>query len=88
MPDQLIDLLFNLLIAAAGFLAANYLKDLSASIKDAVTSIRELNSKVAVIIERTETHAFEIDRLRTHQESIVEDLAHIKATISAHEKNK
>jgi sarcosine oxidase gamma subunit len=88
MNDQLVDLLFNLLIAAAGFLAANYLKDLSNNIREAVNSVKELNSKVAVIIERTETHAFEIDRLRSHQESMVEDLAVIKAVIGNNEKNK
>lgn len=69
----------NIVLSVGAFFAAFYIKQLSESIKEAVTSVKELNSKVAVIIERTEHHSNEITVLRDKQDNIIADLAHLKA---------
>lgn len=71
--------LFDIVISVAGFFSAYYVKQLSDSIREAVSSIKDLNSKVAVIIERTETHGHEIQILREKHDTIASDVAHIKA---------
>lgn len=71
--------LFDIVISVAGFFSAYYVKQLSDSIREAVSSIKDLNSKVAVIIERTETHGHEIQILREKHDNIASDVAHIKA---------
>jgi FtsZ-binding cell division protein ZapB len=71
--------LFDIVVSVAGFFSAYYVKQLSESIREAVTSIKDLNQKVAVIIERTETHSHEIQILREKQDNLQSDVAHIKA---------
>lgn len=71
--------LFDIIVSVAGFFSAYYVKQLSESIREAVTSIKDLNQKVAVIIERTETHSHEIQILREKQDNLQSDVAHIKA---------
>jgi len=71
--------LFDIIVSVAGFFSAYYVKQLSDSIQEAVSSIKDLNSKVAVIIERTETHGHEIQILREKHDNIASDVAHIKA---------
>lgn len=71
--------LFDIVVSVAGFFSAYYVKQLSDSIKEAVSAIKDLNSKVAVIIERTETHGHEIQILREKHDNIASDVAHIKA---------
>jgi hypothetical protein len=53
--------------------------------KDAVQNIKDLNAKMAIIIERTETHAFEIESLRNKQDNLVNDIALLKASIRINE---
>ena len=72
---------FDIIISIAGFLSAYYVKQLSESIREIVGSIKDLNQKVAVIIERTETHSHEIQILREKHDNIASDVAHIKAHI-------
>ena len=71
--------LFDIIVSVAGFFSAYYVKQLSDSIKEAVSAIKDLNSKVAVIIERTETHGHEIQILREKHDTMASDVAHIKA---------
>jgi hypothetical protein len=71
--------LFDIVVSVAGFFAAYYVKQLSDSIREAVDSIKDLNSKVAVVIERTETHGHEIQILREKHDNMASDVAHIKA---------
>lgn len=72
---------FDIIISIAGFLSAYYVKQLSDSITEIVSSIKDLNQKVAVIIERTETHGHEIQILREKHDNLSSDVAHIKAHI-------
>lgn len=71
--------LFDIVVSVAGFFSAYYVKQLSDSIREAVIAIKDLNSKVAVIIERTETHGHEIQILREKHDNMASDVAHIKA---------
>jgi FtsZ-binding cell division protein ZapB len=73
--------LFDIAVSIAGFFSAYYVKQLADAIKEAVQSIKDLNQKVAVIIERTETHSHEIQILREKQDNLQSDVAHIKAHI-------
>lgn len=73
--------LFDIIVSIAGFFSAYYVRQLSDSIKEAVSSIKDLNQKVAVVIERTETHGHEIQILREKQDNLQSDVAHIKAHI-------
>lgn len=69
----------NILLSVLGFLAVYYFKELSSDIKEAVKSVNELNTKVGVIIERTDSHSNEIMAIKNKQDNIVSDVAHIKA---------
>ena len=73
--------LFDIVVSVAGFFSAYYVKQLSDSIKEAVEAIKDLNQKVAVVIERTETHGHEIQILRDKHDNIAHDVAQIKAHI-------
>lgn len=73
--------LFDIVVSVAGFFSAYYVKQLSDSIREAVDAIKDLNQKVAVVIERTETHGHEIQILREKHDNIASDVAHIKAHI-------
>lgn len=73
--------LANVVYSIAGFLAIYYFHDMAKSIKDAVKSIDDLNMKVGIVVERTETHSNEIEILRNKQDNLVADVAHIKAHI-------
>lgn len=73
--------LSSIILSVAGFLSVYYIRQLSDSLKEAVQNIKELNSSMAVIIQRTETHAFEIEILRNKQDNLVNDIAMLKATI-------
>lgn len=64
----------------AAFLVVYYFKELSTDVKAAVNSIKELNGKVGVIIERTDRHDKEIDKLRTEVKEVSLDLAVIKGS--------
>lgn len=75
----------NIILSVAGFFSVYYIRQLSESIKDAVENIKDLNSKMAVIIQRTETHAFEIELLRNKQDNLVSDIAMLKAQIKVKE---
>ena len=50
-------------------------------IKDATNSIKELNTNVAVILERVQKHDLEIDRLREKTDNTHNALIEIKANI-------
>ena len=73
--------LSNLILGAATFFGAYFLKNLSKNIEEITQSVKDLNNKVAVIIERTETHGHEIQILREKHDNIASDVAHIKAHI-------
>lgn len=61
------------------FLVAYYFRELSKDLKSAVASVEKLNTKVGVIIERTDTHTTEISTLREKTDTLTSDVAHIKA---------
>jgi outer membrane murein-binding lipoprotein Lpp len=73
--------LSNIILGVAAFLGAFFLKNLSKNIEEITISVKDLNNKVAVIIERTETHGQEIQILREKHDNIASDVAHIKAHI-------
>jgi hypothetical protein len=50
-------------------------------IKDATNSMKELNTNVAVILERVQKHDLEIDRLREKTDKTHNDLIEIKAKV-------
>lgn len=72
----------QIVLSAAGFFAAFYLKSLADSSRQVSESIKELNERVATVIERTETHANEIQILRLRQDDLIVDVA----KLSAHNK--
>jgi hypothetical protein len=67
-----------IVLTIAGFFSAYFIKQLSDNVHNAVSSIQELNAKVAVIIERTETHGHEIETIRAKQDAMAVDIALIK----------
>lgn len=73
--------LSNIILGIATFFGAYFLKQLSKSMEDITYSVKDLNNKMAVIIERTETHNHEIQILREKHDNIASDVAHIKAHI-------
>jgi uncharacterized protein YoxC len=73
--------LSSIVLGIATFFAAYFLKNLSKSMEEITESVKDLNKKVAVIIERTETHGQEIQILREKHDSISNDVAQIKAHI-------
>jgi uncharacterized protein YoxC len=75
------NILQSIIIAVAGYFSVRYLKKVSEDISKATESIDKLNGKVAVIIERTETHSFEIELLRAKQDKLVEDVAVITTMV-------
>lgn len=76
----------EIIIALAGFFSAYYVKQMAQTLRDVVRSVNELNNNVATIIERTEHHGEEINKLRSTQEELLRDVAHIKgATIGKSE---
>jgi FtsZ-binding cell division protein ZapB len=77
----------DIILGVASFLVIYYFKELSANVKNAVESVQELNGKVGVIIERTETHSTEIYNLREKAETMSSDVAHIKAHIGIKENS-
>ena len=81
-------LLQNIIMAVAGYFSVRYLKKVSEDITKATDSIEKLNSKVAVVIERTETHSFEIELLRTKQDKLVEDVAVITTLVKVKTSNE
>jgi uncharacterized protein YoxC len=81
MPIEDVELLRAIILAIAAYFSARYLKKISEDIGKATDSIEKLNSKVAVVIERTETHSFEIELLRAKQDKLVEDVAVITTLV-------
>ena len=77
---------YELLFTLASFFGAFYIKQLTETIKTVSNSISSLNEKIAVIIERTETHATEISTLRAKQELIHLELTSIKSRQDKHDK--
>lgn len=73
--------LSDIILGFATFFGTYYVKQLSMSINEITYSIRDLNQKMAIIIERTETHGHEIQILREKHDNIASDVAHIKAHI-------
>lgn len=71
----------DIVLSICGFLAVYLIRNMSESLKEMSEATKELNEKVAVIIERTETHGQEITYLREKQDNIISDVAHIKARI-------
>lgn len=71
----------DIILGVASFLVIYYFKELSENVKGAVESVKELNGKVGIIIERTETHSNEIHILREKAETMGTDVAQIKAQI-------
>lgn len=69
----------NIVLGLAGFFGAYYVKELSHNLQQVTDSIKDLNQKMAIIIERTETHNHEIQILREKHDNIASDVAHIKA---------
>lgn len=69
----------NIILGIAAFFGAYYVKELSHNLQQVTDSIRDLNQKMAIIIERTETHNHEIQILREKHDNIASDVAHIKA---------
>jgi FtsZ-binding cell division protein ZapB len=69
------------IVGTAAFLAVYFFRELNANVKEAVGSVKELNTKIAVVIERTETHSHEIVILREKQDNLQNDVAQIKAHI-------
>ena len=67
----------QIVLSGAGFFAAFYLKSLADSSKEVSRSIKELNERVATVIERTETHAAEIQNLRLRQDDLIVDVARL-----------
>lgn len=76
----------DVIVGIASFLVVYYFKELSSSVKDAVKSVEALNAKVGVIIEKTKSHEYEIVILREKQDSLVSDVAHIKAHMEVNQK--
>ena len=79
--------LSNIIIGVAAFFSTYYIKQLSDTIKEVTVSVKDLNSKVAVIVERTETHGHEIQVLRDKQDNLRSDVAHIKAHLGGKNEN-
>lgn len=79
--------IIGIAISALGFLLVFYFKQMNESAKEAVISIKRLNEKVAVVIERTESHQYEIERLRLRHETLITDVAMIKARQDALSNN-
>lgn len=73
--------LANIILGVATFFAAYFLKNVAKNIEEITNSVKDLNNKMAVIIERTETHGHEIQILREKQDNLQSDVAHIKAHI-------
>lgn len=61
------EMLIQVLLAVLGFFGVLTLNDVKNTIKEATKSIEELNIKVAVVIERTEHHAEEIEKIKDNQ---------------------
>lgn len=73
------DLLTSIILSIAGFLGAWQVKQLSDTVKEAVSAIKELNDSVSKLVERTETHGNEIEKLRDKQDEIALKVAHLEA---------
>ena len=69
----------EVIVSIAGFLVVFYFKQFNDSIKEVVVNIKKLNEKMGIIVERTESHSYEIELLRTKNESLVADVAILKS---------
>lgn len=83
-----VELLRSIILGVAAYFSARYLKNISEDISKATESIEKLNGKVAVVIERTETHSFEIELLRAKQDKLVEDVAVITTLVKVKTDDK
>ncbi len=72
----------HVIYSAAAFFAISYFREFTNQFKEVSKSIKELNEKIAVIIERTENHSTEIGLIRKDQRDMLEDISRIKAHIS------
>jgi uncharacterized protein YoxC len=69
----------DIVFSIATFFGTYFLNNLSKNIQEVTDSVKDLNKKMAIIIERTETHNNEIQILRQKHDNIASDVAHIKA---------
>ena len=70
-----------IILSICSFLAIAIYMDFKDSLKDAVSSIKELNANVAVIIHQTKTNTEEISGLKDKQEHLASGLLRVEAKL-------
>lgn len=76
----------TVIYSSAAFFAISYFREFTNQFREVSKSIKELNEKIAVIIERTENHSTEISLIRKDQKDMLEDISRIKAHISPNDR--